>query len=314
MRLVLAKVYDHTGWREPLAGQRVSRWLNLDGCGLPVEIEVESIGDGREHRGSSRAVSTTLWLEIEVESIGDGRQGSSRFSPGVVYPSRLKLNRSGMAGSSRWGGEAWDPPLVEIEVESIGDGRKWCSAASWPPLTLRSLLSEKTVFAGTIQVAIQGTAARVEDVDGAVTVMAGNGYGPASSWNGGLTATMRHELVPCLQWESERAFERGIALALVGACGGRVTEVSDWQHLPPLMPTLFGGGYGRAKLLFCHPATASKLFMAAMQDPMRMWLTPASPRGSAQYCGAEVFPSAYFDENTLVFVQDGNEVGKVVHP
>ena len=139
-------------------------------------------------------------------------------------------------------------------------------------------------------------------------LMAGNGYGPASSWNAGLTATMRQEVVPILDWPSERAFERGIALALVGACGGRLTFVSSWEHLAPLVPSLFSG-YGRPKLMFCHPTTASKLFMAAL-DPMRAWLTPASPRGSAQYCGAEVFPSAYFDEGTLVFVQDGNEVGR----
>lgn len=176
--------------------------------------------------------------------------------------------------------------------------------------TLRSLLSEKTVFEGAIQVAIQGTAARVDDVDGGVTVMAGNGYGPASSWNGGLTApSMRQEIVPILDWPSERAFERGIALALVGACGGRLTFVSSWEHLPPLVPSLFSG-YGRPKLMFCHPATASRLFMAAMADPMRAWLTPASPRGSAQFSGAEVFPSVHFPEDSLVFVQDGNEVGR----
>lgn len=177
--------------------------------------------------------------------------------------------------------------------------------------TLRSLLAEKTVFEGTIQVAIQGTAARVDDVNGVVTLIAGDAYEAAigSPW-GGVQPTMRHEVVSCLQWESERAFERGIATALVGACGARVMEVSSWEHLPPLVPHLFGGGYGRPKLLFCHPATASKLFMAAMADPMRMWLTPASPKGHAQYCGAEVFPSIHFPEDVLVLVQDGNEIGR----
>jgi hypothetical protein len=180
-----------------------------------------------------------------------------------------------------------------------------------PAITLRSLLAEKIVHERDVGVTLHGTAARVTDTQGGVELIRGGQASFPASWPGGglTTLAMTQEFVSCLDWETERAFERGIAQGLVGACGGRVTDVSSWEHLPPLVPSLFSG-YGRAKLLFCHPMTASQLLLAAIQDPARNWLTPATTQGYTRYAGVELFPSIYFPVDTLVFVQDGCEVGR----
>jgi hypothetical protein len=119
--------------------------------------------------------------------------------------------------------------------------------------------------------------------------------------------------VPILDYPSESVLEVTIASVLPGACGGRVTNVASWEHLPQLWTSIFDG-YGRPKLIFGHPSTLMALVLGLQTiDPNRNFLSPA-PMGTnahASFLGAELFPVPGMAEKVIVLVQDGSEVGRV---